>query len=744
MKTRALIVLLAVCMIAVSLVGCSSPSYKNHEEDYIKLGAYTNLTINLSEVNKEIQDRYHEAADADKSEKTYTSSNDGVLIQDGDTANIDYVGKIDGTEFSGGSGTKHDLVIGSGSFIDGFEDGLIGASVGQKLDVKATFPKDYQETTLAGKEAVFSVTVNSIKRTTYPEYNDANVEKYTDYKTVKEFEDSVIEEIKKDLAWEKFYESCKVIKYPKKELKKYYNDEIDSTTEYAASMGIDLATYASLFTGYSDLNQYFAYVANNAKSYVKRDLILAAMAKELGWKPLEGAALDAEFERLWNEYKTENDYTGSLKQFKKDYSKDAIRNNYTLDKIVELLVTNTTVNDDVTKNGIITDKTGTRYYIDNVMQTGWQSVDVDGDGNADKCYFNAKTGYLTVNGGYAKPEGADENAAEKFYKFTDKGVFVGIYNNEFYNDGAEIRYFVDGEYVKGWQTIDGNRYYFKPESGFAAVGDVMVEKSETDSTKMLGSFAEDGKFVRELMGWVDLGDGKVKYYYAKNDGTITFATGEKEIGGYTFYFGGKDGYMATPTTKEFGTDSEFGIIYGSAMYLFHKVEIEGATRYAVKTSHSGFYTTTDATYYFNSGKGCFGWVKDGDDMYYFSCKDGKMFTGVQTINGAERTFGEDGKLSGKLNGLVYDESTNLQYYIDNVAQSGLIEVDVDGDGTVDKCYFDKNNSNFGKKLGWLDVEGDQQYDYYIRDYKVVVNQETTIDNVKYKFEADGSWSILEG
>ena len=316
MKIKALIVLLAVCMIAGSLVGCSGKSYANHEKDYILLGAHTNLTINRSEVNKEIADRYNEAAKADKTEKTYSSSTDGVLIQDGDTANIDYEGKIDGVAFSGGTGTKYDLVIGSGTFIDGFEDGLIGATVGQKLDVKATFPKDYQETTLAGKEAVFTVTVNSIKRTTYPEYNDANVEKYTEYNTTAEYEESITEEIKKDLAWENYYNACKVIKYPEKELTDYYDNMVEIYTQNAASIGIDLSTYAS-WMGYSNIKSFFTYLASSAKSQVKRELILYALAEKLEWAPLDEAGLEAETERLWKKYSEEEGYEGDLKQFKK-------------------------------------------------------------------------------------------------------------------------------------------------------------------------------------------------------------------------------------------------------------------------------------------------------------------------------------------------------------------------------------------------------------------------------------------
>ena len=109
-----------------------------------------------------------EAADATETpEVTEAPSYDtdsSLEVKDGDTVNIDYVGKIDDVAFDGGStdGNGTDLVIGSGSYIDNFEEQLIGAHPGDKVEVKVTFPDDYQATDLAGKEAVFDVTVNGI------------------------------------------------------------------------------------------------------------------------------------------------------------------------------------------------------------------------------------------------------------------------------------------------------------------------------------------------------------------------------------------------------------------------------------------------------------------------------------------------------------------------------------------------------------------------------------------------------
>ena len=92
------------------------------------------------------------------------STDTSLTVEDGDTVNIDYVGTVDGVEFDGGSteGMGTDLVIGSGSYIDDFEEQLIGAHPGETVEVNVTFPDDYYSTDMAGKDAVFTVTINGI------------------------------------------------------------------------------------------------------------------------------------------------------------------------------------------------------------------------------------------------------------------------------------------------------------------------------------------------------------------------------------------------------------------------------------------------------------------------------------------------------------------------------------------------------------------------------------------------------
>lgn len=133
--------------------------------------------------NVDIHDAYTAPTDSDVQQfidsqiVPVETGDKNALVADGDTANIDYVGKIDGEAFEGGTGNGYDLVIGSGTFIDGFEDGVIGMKAGEVKDITVKFPDDYWNEDMAGKDAVFTVTLNSIK--TMPEFNDEWVAKYS-------------------------------------------------------------------------------------------------------------------------------------------------------------------------------------------------------------------------------------------------------------------------------------------------------------------------------------------------------------------------------------------------------------------------------------------------------------------------------------------------------------------------------------------------------------------------------------
>lgn len=152
-------------------------------------------------------------------------------VKDGDEANIDYEGKLNGKAFEGGTAKGHNLVIGSHSFIAGFEEGVIGMKVGETKDLNLTFPENYGNKDLAGKAVVFTVKVNSISRSHTGKLDKEFVKNNTKFSTIKAYKKDVKKRIKaekkkerkervKASLWSKIEENIKVSKYPKDELAK--------------------------------------------------------------------------------------------------------------------------------------------------------------------------------------------------------------------------------------------------------------------------------------------------------------------------------------------------------------------------------------------------------------------------------------------------------------------------------------------------------------------------------------------
>ncbi|MDR0299637.1 MAG: trigger factor [Streptococcaceae bacterium] len=137
----------------------------------VKLGEYKKLEVSV-EVNKEVTDADIEARlTAAQSRMAELALKEGAA-ENGDTVVIDFAGSVDGVEFDGGKGSNYSLELGSGSFIPGFEDQLIGSKAGDEVEVKVTFPEDYQAKDLAGKDAIFATTIHEVKAKEIPALDD--------------------------------------------------------------------------------------------------------------------------------------------------------------------------------------------------------------------------------------------------------------------------------------------------------------------------------------------------------------------------------------------------------------------------------------------------------------------------------------------------------------------------------------------------------------------------------------------
>lgn len=262
-------------------------------EKYVKLNDYMNMTVELS--------KDYTVSDADiQSYIEYLMSmypsyevSDKKTVESGDVVNIDYVGKIDGAEFSGGSATGQHLKIGSGSFIDGFEDGLIGKNVGETVELNLTFPEDYSNNTdLAGKAVVFTVTINSIdteKEMVYDDLTDEYVSENFGNKGI-----STVDDLKSQVSsvLENRNHSSKMTEIQSGVLQKLL-DECEVTlpdglldqriTEYKERVNNAVEKSGKSFEDYMGMSEddFNNQVSDYIEESLKQELILEAVVKDM-------------------------------------------------------------------------------------------------------------------------------------------------------------------------------------------------------------------------------------------------------------------------------------------------------------------------------------------------------------------------------------------------------------------------------------------------------------------------------
>ncbi len=237
---------LVFVMLAFVLTGCGEKDrimYKTVDlTKFVELSDYKNIKVDTaSDAFKKVYDSVV-AADVEDLD-LYVQKTEGKVAK-GDTANIDYEGKKDGVAFDGGTAKGYYLEIGSNSFIEGFEEGLIGVEIGSTVDLNLTFPENYQSTDLAGKDVVFTVKVNYVK-TTEPQKPEEYFGKMG-FKTVEEYNDDVKERAISGYLIEKVLEKSKVKNYPEADveiLKEKFTDMMEKNLQ--SYYGMTLADYIS-------------------------------------------------------------------------------------------------------------------------------------------------------------------------------------------------------------------------------------------------------------------------------------------------------------------------------------------------------------------------------------------------------------------------------------------------------------------------------------------------------------------
>lgn len=164
----------------------------------VELGDYKGLKV-TKYLPKVTDEQVNERMERDIAKVTSMQDVTDRAVQDKDTVNLDYSGSVDGVKFEGGTADHQTLKIGSGSFIPGFEEQMVGMSVGEEKDLHVTFPKEYHAEELAGKEAVFHVKVNAIQEEVRPELDDDFAKDVSEYQTFEEYKEGLRKELTEDV-----------------------------------------------------------------------------------------------------------------------------------------------------------------------------------------------------------------------------------------------------------------------------------------------------------------------------------------------------------------------------------------------------------------------------------------------------------------------------------------------------------------------------------------------------------------
>lgn len=208
--------------------------------------------------------------------------------ENGDTVNIDFAGSIDGVVFDGGTGSDYDLTLGSGTFIDGFEDQIVGHMPGETFDVNVTFPDDYQATNLAGKDAVFATTLNYINEDVTPDLTDdwvsSNLAESMGMNNVAELKafvsNSLLFSQESNELYGQLYNAADVSTDLPENVQQYFTDIIlYQPYMYAKMYGISMEDSLSK-NGYSSVDEYLENSKSSKQSMIKELLLLQAVAEK--------------------------------------------------------------------------------------------------------------------------------------------------------------------------------------------------------------------------------------------------------------------------------------------------------------------------------------------------------------------------------------------------------------------------------------------------------------------------------
>ena len=389
MKKKLFSVLL-VGALAASLVACDSkkkevdktPSTVNTEinadeyaatitdnagiyKTFVTLSDWKGMSVDLAESDYKVTDSDVEDYIQSLLEATATTDAQTTgTTKSGDTIKLDYSGKLDGTAFSGGTATDASYTIGSGKFIDDLDKGLVGLTVGVETDIPCTFPESYQNSDLAGKQVVFTVTVKEIDVKVVPEFNDEWVTANSSKLGVSDAELTNVEDLRAyvknyletqaasnrsstvfETAYSQMSDGLDVSEYPSEELAdllKTLNNNVDSEYQSYSSSYSSKEEYIKSAYKFESMDAFNEYADNYAKQYLLQKMIITMIAADNNITVSEDD-INSTGEELASYYGY-NDYQEILDTYGKTMNAE-IGYQVLYQKVVEFVCDNVTIND---------------------------------------------------------------------------------------------------------------------------------------------------------------------------------------------------------------------------------------------------------------------------------------------------------------------------------------------------------------------------------------------------------------
>lgn len=320
-------------------------------DKYITIGQYKGLS--LEKVVETITDTEVEGSISQDLAMTKEEVKDGV-VEEGDTVVVNYVGTENGKEFNGGSAENQEITIGSGGYIPGFEDGILGMKKGETKDVPLTFPEDYIEPSMAGKDVVFKITLQSFKRA--PELNDDWVAKNTDFKTVEEYKEDkkkllqesaekMAESVLYQNAWNQVYEASEVKEYPEKDVEEAYAEFETQIKSYAKQGGMELEDY--LESQQVSKEAFETQCQEYAEARVKQNLILQ------GIMDAEGMTLEDKESLAVQDELIQNYGVKDLAALVDTYGQTSVDTTIGLIRVERFIAENANIEEKISENGTV-------------------------------------------------------------------------------------------------------------------------------------------------------------------------------------------------------------------------------------------------------------------------------------------------------------------------------------------------------------------------------------------------------